>query len=190
MQSIMKPAMSATLMIMAMIFTSVLLFSCGGSSEKEDTTEEASEVSESPTAVADNTLTEAEIGDGWVLMFDGKTSNGWRGYSKESFPGAWEIVDGTIHMVGSGRGEAGDAEGGDIIYDQELQNFHFKLEWKISEGGNSGIFYLGQETPDHDVIWKTAPEMQVLDNEKLIRRPVNALVTSNDLFAADLHFGR
>ena len=47
-----------------------------------------------------------------------------------------------------------------------LKNFHLKIEWKISEGGNSGIFYLGQESDDYDFIWKTAPEMQVLDNDK------------------------
>ena len=153
-------------MIMALIFSAVLIFSCGGPSQTGDTADETTEVSEAAEVVTDNTLTEAEIGDGWMLMFDGKTSNGWRGYSKESFPGAWEVVDGTMHMIGSGRGEAGAAEGGDILYDKEFQNFHFKLEWKISEGGNSGIFYLGQETPDLDFIWKTAPEMQVLDNEK------------------------
>jgi hypothetical protein len=71
-----------------------------------------------------------------------------------------------LHIQGSGRGEAGAKDGGDIIYDQEFQNFHVKLEWKVSEGGNSGIFYLGQETPEYDYIWKTAPEMQILDNER------------------------
>ena len=74
------------------------------------------------------------------------------------------IADGTVHCQGSGRGEAGGAEGGDIVYEKPFSNFHLKLEWKISEGGNSGIFYLGQDT--HDFIWKTAPEMQVLDNER------------------------
>lgn len=166
MQSIIKKIKSGSLVAATMMFSAVFLFSCGGSTQTGDTAEEATEVSEAAEVVADNTLTEAEKADGWISMFDGKTSNGWRGYGKENFPAAWEIVDGTIHMVGSGRGEAGDAEGGDILYDKEFQNFHFKLEWKISEGGNSGIFYLGQETPDLDFIWKTAPEMQVLDNEK------------------------
>lgn len=67
---------------------------------------------------------------------------------------------------GSGRGEAGSIEGGDIIYDKKFGNFHLKLDWKISEGGNSGIFYLGQESPDFETIWRTAPEMQILDNER------------------------
>ena len=54
-------------------------------------------------------------------------------------------------------------DGGDIIYDKKFQNFTLSLEWKISEGGNSGIFYLGTE--EFDVVYKSAPEMQVLDNE-------------------------
>ncbi|MCD6544603.1 MAG: DUF1080 domain-containing protein [Flavobacteriaceae bacterium] len=111
-----------------------------------------------------NTLSEAEKKDGWLLMFDGKTSKGWRGYKKDHFPNGWVVENGTIQCLGSGRGEAGSKEGGDIIYDKEFQNFEFSLEWKISEGGNSGIFYLGEEKLDY--IWKTAPEMQVLDNEK------------------------
>ena len=99
-----------------------------------------------------NSLTNAEKEEGWILLFDGNTSEGWRGYGKDHFPTGWEIVDGTLHMIGSGRGEAGSTEGGDIIYDKEFQNFTLKLEWKISEGGNSGIFYLGQETPEYDFI--------------------------------------
>ena len=100
----------------------------------------------------------------WVSLFDGETTKGWRGFNKDHFPSGWEVVDGTLHCIGSGRGEAGSKEGGDIIYDKKFKNFSLKLEWKISEGGNSGIFYLGTE--EFDYIWKSAPEMQVLDNEK------------------------
>ncbi len=111
-----------------------------------------------------NKLTQQEIDDGWLLLFDGETSTGWRGYNKENFPDAgWEIVDGTIHCIGSGRGEAG--HGGDIITEKIYKNFELKLEWKISEGGNSGIFYMGKEKKDQP-IWQSAPEMQILDNER------------------------
>jgi hypothetical protein len=115
-----------------------------------------------------NNLTEAEMKEGFKLLFDGKTFDGWRGYLKDSFPsGGWVIDSGALKCNGSGRGEAGSASGGDIIYAvQKYANFHLKLEWKISEGGNSGIFYLGQEDSKFDAIWKTAPEMQVLDNER------------------------
>lgn len=115
--------------------------------------------------VGPNQLTQAEIDEGWVLLFDGETSEGWRSVNKETFPEAgWDIEDGSLHCLGSGKGEAG-GQGGDIIYDKIFSNFHLKLEWKIDTGGNSGIFYLGQEI-EGDPIWKTAPEMQVLDNEK------------------------
>ncbi len=142
-----------------------LISSCKEKAEKKE--EEAVEMEtevQMETEAPVNALTQAEIDEGWVLLFDGETSEGWRGYKKDNFPGGWQIVDGAIQCIGSGRGEAGGQEGGDIIYDKEFQNFNLSLEWKISEGGNSGIFYLGQEELDY--IWKTAPEMQVLDNVK------------------------
>lgn len=153
-----------TLMFSLIILT--LMISCNSKAKKSvDNKEEETEIKETMSEKEDaiNTLTQAEIEDGWILLFDGKTSDGWRGYKKDYFPNGWQIVDGTIQCFGSGRGEAGSKEGGDIIYDKEFQNFNLSLEWKISEGGNSGIFYLGQEELDN--IWKTAPEMQILDNE-------------------------
>lgn len=153
--------------LVAIAFFSMTLWSCGTTGQSEEADEEMSEetVAEPATEAGPvNALTEEEKTDGWQLLFDGNTSDGWRGYGKDHFPEGWEVVDGTLHMKGSGRGEAGSHDGGDIIYDQEFQNFELKLEWKISDGGNSGIFYLGQENPDVGPIWMTAPEMQVLDN--------------------------
>ena len=115
--------------------------------------------------VAINTLTEKEAKTGWILLFDGKTSEGWRGYNKTTFPSDWNIEDGAIHLKGSGNGEAGSVNGGDLVYGRKFANFHLKIEWKISEGGNSGIFYLAQEIPGKE-IWRTAPEFQVLDNDR------------------------
>jgi hypothetical protein len=110
-----------------------------------------------------NMLTAKEQAEGWILMFDGKTTTGWRGYNKPTFPDSgWAVEDGALRCVASGMGEAGGA-GGDIIYDRKFKDFHLKIDWKISAGGNSGIFYLGQEIPNEPV-WKSAPEMQVLDN--------------------------
>lgn len=112
-----------------------------------------------------NQLTKKEKEEGWVLLFDGKTSEGWKGNNKAHFPTNWKIVDGTLHCQGTGAGEAGAKDGGDIITTKEFSNFRLKMEWKISPGGNSGIFYLGKETEGWP-IYKTAPEMQVLDNDK------------------------
>ncbi len=114
--------------------------------------------------VADNTLTRPEAREGWILMFDGETFDGWRGYNREEFPASgWIIEDGALSCIG-GRVERAQ-RGGDILYDQKFLNFHLKLDWKISEEGNSGIFYLGQEQPSTGIAW-TAPEYQLLDNER------------------------
>ncbi|NBC02709.1 MAG: DUF1080 domain-containing protein [Bacteroidetes bacterium] len=136
-----------------------LITACSSDTEQQQA--ESMEQEEAPL----NSLTQEEIDDGWVLLFDGETNEGWHGYMKDSFPAAWVIDDAALHIQGSGRGEAGAADGGDILYEEPFGNFHLKLDWKVSEGGNSGIFYLGQETDEFDYIWMTAPEYQILDNE-------------------------
>ncbi len=129
-------------------------------SEKKDVKTEVQQ----PEEAAPNTLTAEEKADGWKLLFDGTTTNGWRGYGIETFPEkGWVVEDGTLHVLGSGKGEAGG--GGDIITDKKYGNFELSLEWKVSEGANSGIFYLAQEKPGQ-AIWKSSPEMQILDNDK------------------------
>lgn len=144
----------------AVLFTSA----CNSKQKKtEETNEEKSAQVEEPAA--DNTLTAADKEEGWTLLFNGETPEGWRGVNKDTFPKGWQVVDGTLMCKGSGEGEAGADEGGDILYDKKFKNFQLKLDWKISEGGNSGIFYLGEEVEDWP-IYKTAPEMQILDNER------------------------
>lgn len=99
----------------------------------------------------------------WVTIFDGKTLDGWRGYNRTDVPAKWIVEDGAIKFNGSGGGEAQTNDGGDLIFDQKFGNFELELEWKISKGGNSGIFYLAQEVPNQP-IYISAPEFQVLDN--------------------------
>ena len=115
-----------------------------------------------------NTLTQAEQEDNWKLLFDGESpSENWRGYCDETFPDSgWVAQDGALKVQGSGAGEAGGA-GGDIITKKKYSNFELKLEWKVSKGGNSGVFYLAEEQcgENGQAIWKSAPEMQILDNE-------------------------
>lgn len=145
----MKKLKDLSKVLTMILATGVILGSCGASKKG-----------------AMNTLSKEEKEAGFELLFDGESTDGWRGYGKEGFPAAWIIEDGALKCQGSGRGEAGAKDGGDIIYDKKFSNFHLKLEWKISSGGNSGIFYLGQESPEWETIWRTAPEMQVLDNEE------------------------
>ena len=111
--------------------------------------------------------------DGWITIFNGKDFTGWRGYAKETVPGKWTIDESAIKFNGSGGGEAQEGDGGDIIFAHKFKNFELELEWKISKGGNSGIFYLGREIEAKDAegnwraepIYISAPECQVLDNE-------------------------
>ena len=106
----------------------------------------------------DNTLSQKEAKSGWALIFDGKNNYHWRGYTKTAFPEkGWEVVDGTLHCQGQG--------GGDLIFDKKLTNFELALSWKISEGGNSGIFIYGKEV-EGQPIYHSAPEYQLLDDER------------------------
>lgn len=147
---------------LAIVFVTSLFMSCCETAQKQST--ESNEKTVKITEVQPNTLSQAEIDDGWVLLFDGVSTDQWRGYQKDGFPTkGWIIEDGNLKVEASGRGEAGG--GGDIITVNKYKNFEFSVDWKVSEGGNSGIFYLAQEKPDQP-IWKSAPEMQILDDDK------------------------
>ncbi len=101
---------------------------------------------ENPQSAAPNTLTQAEREAGWTLLFDGESFDGWTGMGRDSIPeGHWTIEDGAIRKIESGEvPKAPDGqplEGGDIMTTETYRNFEFKLEWKASKGGNSGIKY-------------------------------------------------
>ncbi len=110
--------------------------------------------------------------DGYYVIFDGETLNGWRGYGKDTVPSRWSIEDGCIKFAGTGSGEGQTGQGGDIIFAHKFKNFQIEFEWKVSKGGNSGVLYLAQEVKeykaDSSVVWSpiyiSSPEYQVLDN--------------------------
>jgi hypothetical protein len=106
----------------------------------------------------DNTLSPAEKKAGWVLLFDGKAINQWRGFKKDQVPDSWQVEDGAIALTGKG--------GGDLITKNQYENYEFSVDWKISEGGNSGIIYNVSEDPQYKATYHTGPEMQVLDNDR------------------------
>jgi hypothetical protein len=106
-------------------------------------------------------------GDGWRPLFDGKTTAGWRGYRQDRLPDGWKVVDGTLTLVGRQslpRRSAPESQRApiDIITVGQFDDFELTLQWKIAPGGNSGIFY--RVTEDDEVMWHTAPEMQVIDD--------------------------
>jgi hypothetical protein len=91
----------------------------------------------------------------WRQLFDGATTAGWRGYRKDAMPAGWRVVDGALTRV---------APAGDIVTVEQYGNFELALEWKVAEGGNSGIFYRVSE--DGENPWESGPEMQVLDDAR------------------------
>lgn len=103
--------------------------------------------------------------DGYTILFAGDALSGWRGYNKDLVPSRWIIDDGSIKFNGSGAGEAQAGDGGDLIFAYKFKNFELSIDWKVAEGTNSGILYLGQEIKDQPV-YISAPESQVLDNER------------------------
>jgi len=106
-------------------------------------------------ADAPNTLTPAERKAGWRLLFDGATTSGWRGYDSPAVPAGWRVIEGALTRV---------ASGGDIVTSDRFRNFELALEWQVSEGANSGIFYRAADGAK--AIYWSAPEMQVLDDAR------------------------
>ncbi|WP_106830384.1 3-keto-disaccharide hydrolase [Parabacteroides pacaensis] len=170
--------------------------SCGGGAKKADVTPEA--------AAPEQTETKAEADapdykllefpavdlsklpkdkDGWITLFDGKTFNGWRGYNRADMPKQWVIDNGAIHIKGSGAGEAGAKDGGDIVFNHKFKNYEFEVEWKVAKGSNSGILYMIQEVEGQPTYF-SAPEYQILDN---INHPDAKLGKDNNRQSASLY---
>ncbi len=99
-----------------------------------------------------NQLTAQEQNEGWRLLFDGHSLEQWRNYKSDSIDG-WGVQQGCLAWTGSG---------GDLISREQFGNFELKLEWRIGEAGNSGIFIRGDESGR--TIHHSGYEMQVLDN--------------------------
>jgi hypothetical protein len=104
-----------------------------------------------------NTLSKAEVAEGWTLLFDGASLDGWRNYNAEGLAG-WQAVDGTIRADGSGS----DASGY-IVTEKQYENFHLSVDWKLTKGGNSGLLYHVVERPEFKVPYVTGPEYQLID---------------------------
>ena len=93
-----------------------------------------------PAPTTDNVLTEQEQREGWKLLWDGKTTNGWRGAKIQTFPEkGWRIEEGVLKVEKANGAESGN--GGDIVTEKNYHNFILKVDFKITEGANSGIKY-------------------------------------------------
>lgn len=95
---------------------------------------------------------------GYKPLFDGKTTTGWHTYLKNNVT-AWKVVDGALQLDPNAEGQ------GDLLTDKEYENFELKIDWKISDTGNSGIIFGVHEDPKFNETYLTGVEMQVLDNK-------------------------
>lgn len=107
----------------------------------------------------DNTLSNAEKKEGWKLLFDGKTKNGWRYYQNKPSK-SWEVSNGTLHSKG-GASNYGSINA-DLMTKDQYDNFELSIDYKISPKGNSGILYL--VTEDYESSYLSGPEYQVIDD--------------------------
>jgi hypothetical protein len=111
-----------------------------------------------------NVLTESEMREGWELLWDGKTTNGWRGARINTFPTkGWSIVDGSLKVHKSGGGES--SNGGDIVTIKKYKNFILKVDFKITKGANSGIKYFVNSDLNKGAGSAIGCEFQILDDE-------------------------
>src|SRR5689334_9530857 len=91
---------------------------------------------------------------GWVSLFDGKTTKGWHSYGKTAAGEAWKVADGALYLDASKKADWQSKSGGDLVSDGEYENFHLKLDWKISKNGNSGIIFWVQDDPSkYKYVW-------------------------------------
>jgi hypothetical protein len=102
---------------------------------------------------AANTLNEREKADGWRLLFDGVSTNGWRGYKQTDVPAGWKATGGALVRA---------EKAGDLITTEQFGDFELVFDWKVSHGGNSGVFY--RATEDVERIWENAPEYEIRDS--------------------------
>ncbi|PTM12031.1 MAG: DUF1080 domain-containing protein [Bacteroidetes bacterium] len=96
----------------------------------------------------------------WTILFDGSNFDNWRGYLKDDMHSDWTIEDGAMLFT------PGEQGGKNIISKDKYTDFVLSIEWKIAEGGNSGIFWSVFEDEKFSEAYQTGPEIQVLDNAK------------------------
>jgi hypothetical protein len=154
---------------------------------QKSSSDQRSAADEAPTEIQ-NELSEAEKAEGWELLFDGTSLDGWKRYNRDTIGPLWSVKEGAIVCDGEGLGEGSGKHGGSLMTEREFGNFELSLEWRISPGGNSGILYHVVEQKDYSHDYETGPEYQVLDDggwkdEKL--KDSQLAGSSYDMYAAN-----
>lgn len=143
--------------LMAVLFLGIVSFS---TPEKKDALKIFQELDLNSKP---NTLAKKEKKQGWKLLFDGKTTKGWRGYNMAEFPDCWEVNNGSFIMT-----TTGGAESQDIITTKKYKSFAFSIEFKLTKGANSGIIFQVEEDAKYKFPYETGPEYQVMDHENWV----------------------
>jgi hypothetical protein len=107
-----------------------------------------------------NSLSANEKAEGWQLLFNGKDINNWHIYNQGDQPSKWVVKDGAILCDPTVK----TGIFGDLVSNENFQDFDLKFDWKVAKGGNSGVFIDVQEDPKYDATFVTGLEMQLLDN--------------------------
>jgi hypothetical protein len=110
-----------------------------------------------------NMLSNQEKSDGWVLLFDGNTLNGWHVFNKGNTLSAWAVDNGQLIC----NPHAKNVKHGDLVTNNEYENFELQFDWKISKAGNSGVFINVQERPELGATFASGPEYQLLDDKNM-----------------------
>ena len=134
-----------------------------------------------------NTLTAAEKKQGWVLLFNGATFDGWRQCNGTGMPANWVIDDQAMKVFTAEGRKPGQGSNGDVLYSvKTFRNFELTIDWKTEKAGNSGIFYNVREVPGK-AIYFAAPEVQVLDNVDATDNKIPSHLAGSlyDMLAAD-----
>ena len=109
-----------------------------------------------PPMAQPNTLTAAEKRAGWKLLFDGRTTEGWRGFKAPAPDRGWHVAEGAL--------SPDPKASKDIMTKEMFGDFELAFEWRIGPKGNSGVMY--RVTADGDQTYWSGPEFQVLDNSR------------------------
>lgn len=139
-----------------LLFVSVLV-SCSTAPKNEATT---SEPATATTPLPQ--LTEQQKVEGWRLLFDGQTTNGWKIF-KDRKNNSWEVKDGVLHCKAPSEAAGVENERSDIMTIDQFEDFEFSVEWKIAPESNSGIMF--RVTEEYEQPYFTGPEYQLIDDK-------------------------
>ncbi|WP_010518909.1 3-keto-disaccharide hydrolase [Croceivirga radicis] len=140
-----------------------ILVSCKGKTEKAPIKWNTKAVAEANKK--HNQLLEIEKKQGWLLLFNGKTLDGWHLYNNPDSTNysAWQVKDGMLYCNPTDESKVR----GDLVTNRPFKDYELNFEWKISARGNSGVFINVQESPEILQTYHSGPEYQMLDTDHM-----------------------